>query len=139
MQEIETESESHPEDPVPDDVLDAAGAAFATRSNGDLMVLVRYSLVDEGDPPDSHVLRFEHERMGIEVEVSAMATTTSLRGRTTKPAGGRFEILFFGSTLDFVQNSDDGTFAFGPLGHGVVRIALEPAGASRLDTDWFRI
>lgn len=70
---------------------------------------------------------------------AATATTTSLRGRTTKPAGGRFENLFFGSSLDFVQNSDDGTFAFGPLGRGVIRIAPEPAGASRLDTDWFHI
>ena len=139
MQEIDTESESHPEDPVPDDVMDAAKAAFGTRSNGDLMVLVRDSLVDEGHPPDGHVLRFEHERMGIEVEVSATPTNTSLRGHTSTRAGGRFEVLLVGSDLVFVQDSDDGTFAFGPLGHGVVRVAFEPTGAGRLVTDWFRI
>ncbi len=139
VQEIDTESVSHPEDRVSDDVVEAAKAVFSRRSNGDLMVLMHDSLVDEDHAPDRHVLRFEHRRLSVEVEVSVARINTSLQGSTSVPTRGRFEVMVLSSKLVFIQDSDDGTFAFGPLGHGLVRITFEPVGAGRLVTDWFLI
>lgn len=124
---------------MPDEVVNAAKAAFDRRSGGDVAHLVYDSLVDADQPAEAHVLRFEHGRLRIEMEVSVTDTGSSLRGTAVPPSTGQFVLMVEGSELGFVQRSDDGSFAFGPLGHGIVRLVWERDGASNIQTDWFRI
>lgn len=131
--------QSDPADSVPEGVLDAAKAAFEHRLTEDLAVLVYDSLVDGDDPPEDHFLRFEHAGTAITVQVASGPTGVGLSGSVSPPASGSFEVAIEGSSLAFRQQSTDGSFTFDPIGHGLVRITFEPAGAKPLSTDWFRI
>lgn len=130
---------SHAGDSVPEDVLDAAKAAFGQRSGDDVAVLVHDSLVDGDDPAEGHFLRFEHPRTSCDVQVASEPTGARLSGAVSPPDRGVFELVLEGSGLGLRHKSSDGSFAFGPVGHGLVRITFTPDGAKRVSTDWFRI
>lgn len=127
------------DEPVPEDVLRAARDAFARRFGGDVASIVYDSLVDEHHPPEDHVLRFEHERFSFEVRVSVTPPDVVLDGTVSPATPGRFELRMEPTDLSFVYASRDGSFSFGPVGHGLVRISFEPAGAAEVQTDWFRV
>lgn len=124
---------------MPDAVVEQAVAAFATRSSGQLAVLAFDSLIDNGAAPDDHELRFEHDRLHLSVRVTVSKDGTILSGSVSPAAAGRFELRSPDSDVTFLCPTDDGTFTFGPLGHGLFKVSFEPAAAAAVATEWFRI
>jgi hypothetical protein len=133
------ENESRPEDPVPDAVVEQAVAAFGTRRSGELAVLAFDSLIDNGASPEDHELRFEHDRLHLSVRVTVGEAGTALSGSVAPATAGRFELRSPDSDVTFLCPSDNGTFTFGPLGHGLFKVSFEPASAAAVATEWFRI
>jgi hypothetical protein len=133
------ESPHCPDDPVPDEVVRAARSAFGGRSARELASLVYDSLIDDTEPPDDHLLRFEHQRFRFEVNVSARSADVDLAGCVEPGVGGRVELALDHGQLSFVTDTLDGTFSFGPVGHGLVRICFDPSDGPPIRTDWFRI
>lgn len=140
-------SEAHvdPEQPfdddetVPEDALAAARKAFNQRSSEKVVPLVYDSLVDDGEPPEDHLLSFENDDLRVTVRVSVNPTAVGLSGSASPAAQGRYELVLEQGELSFACDSPDGSFDFGPVGHGVVRLAYDPVGGEKVHTDWFRI
>lgn len=126
-------------DSAPPHLLDAAKAAFKGRTSAELAALVYDSLLDANAPPEDHVLRFESERFSLEIEVSARSTEVELAGGVAPPQGGRIELVIDEGEVSFSCNSPDGSFAFGPVGHGMARLFFTPTQGSAVHTDRFRL
>jgi hypothetical protein len=127
------------EEPVPEDVLNAAKAAFGRRSVEEVAALVYDSLVDGTEPAENHVLRFQHDRLRFDVRVSATSGEVILAGSVAPTAEGRFELVIDQNELSFPYHSTDGSFLLGPVGHGLVRLSFQPSNGTKVQTDWFRI
>jgi hypothetical protein len=124
----------------PDSVVAEAKAAFGRRAQGDLAVLVYDSLVDDNDPAADHRLRFEHARLLIEVQVSAVGGGSSVTARVSPPTPVRVELEAARKEGTTSACIDHGVFAFHDVPHGTVRILLPPTGDDPpMHSDWFRI
>ncbi|MBO0883957.1 MAG: hypothetical protein J2P17_27215, partial [Mycobacterium sp.] len=66
-------------------------------------------------------------------------TEVELAGGLAPPQGGRIELVIDGGEVSFSYNSPDGSFAFGPVGHGLARLSFTPTQGSAVHTDWFRL
>jgi len=129
-----------PFDGIPEEVVAAARAAFGPLEPGELAVVTFDSLVDEDDAPEDHRLRFEHPALQVDLRLSVHAGGASLSGHLTPSGPARVELDLEGADLAFVDNSSDGSFTFGPVGHGLLRLLVTAAGsATTVRTDWFRV
>jgi hypothetical protein len=125
---------------VPEDLVAEAKAAFAQRSDGELAALVFDSLVDQGAPPTSHVLRFEHAETHISVQVSAGPDASNLDGTVDPATTTRVSMQVGVSDLFLVADIVSGAFSFRSVPHGVIRFFLDdPEGRPMVRTDWFRV
>lgn len=127
------------EESAPEEVVREAKGAFRRRAPGEKASLVFDSLVDADERPEDHRLHFDHDRFRFEVHVSIGPADVLLSGTVAPPVGGRFEMLLEQGELGFVHDSPDGSFTFGPVGHGLVRLSFEPEDGPRIHTDWFSI
>jgi hypothetical protein len=136
---LDPEQPSDEDEPVPEEALESARRAFSTRSAGRIAALVYDSLVDGDEPPEDHILRFEHGTFSLTVNVSVRPADVDLSGLASPAAEGRYELVIGQGELSFVYDSSDGSFEFGPVGHGIVRLMFEPSVGDKIFTDWFRI
>ena len=128
-----------PSDRPPEEVLAAAREAYTPPPVHELAVLVYDSLVDSDDQPDSHQLRFEHDRVCVELEVSALPQGTEIGGHLDSP-GAKVALHIRGTGLAMVSEVEDGLFGFRPVPHGLVRLSIESRDpAEVIWTDWFRV
>ncbi len=127
-------------DPVPGDVVAGARAAYGALEPHELAVLVHDSLLDADAHPEDHLLRFEQAGANVEVHVSADVSNTVIEGSVDPPGPVNAVLHIDGSELAIVAPIEDGSFRFTPVGHGLIRIALEGHDrSSTIWTDWFRI
>ena len=127
-------------DRVPEDVLTNAKAAFRHRRKGELAVLVFDSLLDEHDPPEDHLLRFEHRNLWIDLRVLVKGDEASIFGELVPRTDARVELLLEGDDVGFVSDSCAGSFSFSPIRHGLTRLSIRrPDSDVVVLTDWFRI
>lgn len=133
--------------PLPDDeapppeVVASAQSAFDTRGDRALAVAVYDSLVDADGVADDHVVRFEHPDLTLEVHVAHHRQNTDLEGRIEGGNPARAVLHIEGSDLAIMTSAEGSSFAFHPVGHGLVRLSVEgdePSGPV-IWTDWFRI
>jgi hypothetical protein len=130
-----------PSDVAPRSVTEMAKSAFTTRRGGPVAALVFDSLVDSDDHRDDHRLRFEHDDLVVEVEVSAGDRVTDLAGEVRPPSATRAVLEFRDAAgLAMVAAVDGGRFAFCPVAPGLVRISLEGIpDVAVISSDWFRV
>jgi hypothetical protein len=129
-----------PFDAPPDAVSQEASSAFDDARPRELAVLVFDSLVDATDDPGSHQLRFEHQRLSLEVDVSSSPLGTTVEARTSRPDVTAAVLHRRGADIAFVSLIDpDGRFVFEPIGHGLVRLSIEADDGPAIWSDWFRI
>ena len=130
------------------ELLEAARRAFNAHeppagprpAESELAVSVFDSLLDGIATPESHWLRFEHAVLGIDVHVTRRDTATEVSGEV-QPAGAvRAALYLEGTSLAIVADIENGWFTFSPVGHGLVRLAVEDRNSGpTIWTDWFRI
>lgn len=128
-----------PRDSPPEAVLAAAKSAFSRERPAEIASLVYDSLVDGDDGPELHRLRFEHPRLGIEIAVSATPAGTTIAGHLRPPLPARVELVFEPGDVALVVPDARGSFEFGPLGHGLVRVSVSGEGRPPVATDLFRV
>jgi hypothetical protein len=134
-----TGSEEGPEQ-VPDRVVAEAQAAFGRRIGGELAVLVRDTLIDRCDPAADHRLRFEHPALTLELQVSATAGGSSLRGTVHPTTSLRVQLEFAAGATGREVDATSGGFVLDRIPHGLVRLhLLGPGDTPPIHTDWFRI
>jgi hypothetical protein len=125
---------------VPHSVVTEAKAAFKHRARGQIANIVFDSLVDEGAPADDYRLRFEHARVQIELHISTGGDDTTMTGTVLGRAAAKVALELKGSEIALVTEVEDGSFRFGPVAHGLMRLAIEEAeGTETVTTDWFRL
>jgi hypothetical protein len=125
---------------VPDNVIALAKAAFKSRPRGTLANLVFDSLVDEAASLDDHRLRFEHSQQQIELHISTSGDDTTMSGTLRGGIAAKVALDLEGSELALITEVADGSFHFGPVPHGLVRLAIdEGKGTTTVTTDWFRV
>jgi hypothetical protein len=125
---------------APNSVIKEAKAAFERKAPGDLAVLVHDSLIDQDDPAADHRLRFEHPRVFIELQVSAVGGTSRVTGRVSPPAPVQVQLETGRGELPPTTEIDDGVFTFHEISRGTVRILLSATdNFPAIHTDWFRI
>ena len=132
-------------DPVPEESVVAARAAFAWRTmDAELAQLAYDSLLD--DRPLAGVrgvaaprmLTFEAARLTLEVEAVAEGPERRLLGQLVPPQPGRIEVRHRGGSLT-VEADGMGRFTAAGLRSGPVSLRCDPAGAGvgPVYTDWF--
>lgn len=127
-----------PHSDVPPEVIAQAKDCFPSEQRP-LAVLVFDSLVDAGSRPESHQLRFEHERLTIWVEVSYGPDGAHLAVRTDPPAQGAELQRRDGGTV-MVTGSDAGHVRFKPVPPGLVKLCATGTEAGfAICTEWFRV
>jgi hypothetical protein len=125
---------------VPEDLVAEAKAAFSQRSEGELAALVFDSLVDEGAPARDHLLRFEHLKTRISVQVTAAHDASNLDGTVDAAITERVRLQVGVGDLFLVADVVDSAFSFHDVPHGVIRLLLDdPEGRPAVRTDWFRV
>jgi hypothetical protein len=128
-------------DPVPDEIVVGAQAAFTWRTiDAELAALAYDSVLDErlaagvrgGEA--SRLLTFEGENLTIEVEVTG---ERRLVGQTVPPSPGEVEVRWPAGS-SFVEADEMGRFSAGPVPTGPVSLRWrgpDPAGPV-VATDW---
>jgi hypothetical protein len=129
----------HHSDRVPDNVVARAKAAFGERQPGNLAILVFDSLVDDNDRPEAHRLRFEHPTLTVELRLSIVGDQVSMAGSVTPGASGRVSLRFEDDASLQLLERCKGSFAFGPVRHGLMRLCFQLEGDISVHTDWFRV
>jgi hypothetical protein len=75
----------------------------------------------------------------LELEVSYRPQNSVLRGEIRGLPAARAAMHIQGVDLSLVTDVEDGRFQLTPVGHGLVRIAIEDLDGSIVRTDWFTI
>ena len=126
-------------DPVPESALQRARDAFSQRATGPLAELVSDSLVERGDPPGSHILKFQSGATRVDVHVSIGSSDTILRGTVHGTEFAKAVLHLEGSDLALVKAVADGSFGFDGLAHGVVRLSFGSDDEPTLWSVWFQV
>jgi hypothetical protein len=124
---------------VPHEVIERAKAAFTQRTEGEVAVLTRDSLVDDEAAAWDHRLRFEHPDLQIDLRILGLQGASILEGKVYPSTAVRVELQ--SDKGDVLRRGEvaDGAFALGHVPPGVVRLCLEGSAAVKVCTDWFRI
>jgi hypothetical protein len=121
-------------DPVPDEVVEQAKAAYWTRAPGPVAAIVS----DTAEEFGGRVVRFEHTGRRVELRLDAAAERWDLRGRV-EPPQLRVELELDGAPVTVADDASGGRFAFEAVPPGVMRLRIVACeGAEPLLTDWFR-
>ena len=129
-----------PGEPVPGEVVEQARSAFNVSRSGELAELVEDTLVDKHHPAGDHLLRFQHRSVKIQARVRAGEDGPTLGGEIRPRTAVVVESESYRQDQKIVAQACDGTFGFGPLGPGLIRLRISAPGLSALvRTDWFRI
>ena len=121
-------------DPVPDDVVEQARAAYQTRSTGPVAAIVS----DAADEHGERHVRFEHGGVRVDLHVAAAGTRWDLRGHLDPPQL-RVELELEGSAVSVAEDAASGRFSFVGVPGGIMRLRLIAHEATdALTTDWFR-
>ena len=126
-------------DPVPEGALKRARDAFSQRATGPIAELVSDSLVERGDPPGAHILKFQSGATSIDLQVSIGSSDTNLRGTIHGSEFAKAVLHLEGSDLALVKVVADGSFGFDGIAHGVVRLSFESDDEPTLWSDWFQV
>jgi hypothetical protein len=120
---------------VPKRVIADAKAAYAGLVPDILAPLHSDSLVDEGDGPAQHQLRFRYEDQHFAVTVRRTGDYSTLSG----VGPGAIEALLSArGTVKRLHGTPDGAFLIGPIPRGIVRLSFAKGGR-KIYTDWFQI
>jgi hypothetical protein len=124
---------------VPAEVVREAKAAFRQRMRGDVLVLVRDSLL-EGAPTWHHHLRFEHPHMWIELSVYPKLSWSSLHGVMHPGVPLRVELQSEGIDPALIAEVTRHAFRIEQIPHGLVRLRfVGPELISPVSTEWFLV
>ena len=125
---------------VPEDLVAQAKAAFDNRCDGGLAVLVFDSLVDAGAPAKNHLLRFDHPLTRISLRVAVGPRESDLNGSIDPRCANRVQAQVGTGDICLVEEVVEGTFTFGAVPHGLIRLhLLRSDDVELIRTDWFRV
>ena len=126
-------------DPVPETVVRRARDAFSERAAGHVAYLVSDSMLEKGEPPESHRLIFEGGGTRIELAIAIGEALSAVHGTIDLTAATRAVLHLEGSDVALAATVAGGTFTFSDVAHGLVRLSFEPVEESSVSTDWFRV
>jgi hypothetical protein len=133
-------------DPVPELVLDAGRAAFATRTiDAELAELVADSaygdsgLVTRAVVSDVRMLSFECGQVTVELDVETDPSTRSLRLHGIAVGALGDVVLVRASGRQLVALDHDGRFDAGTIGAGPLRLELTTPDGRRVTTSWVSV
>ncbi len=124
---------------VPEEVVEAAKAAFLPRETIELVSLSYDSLLDGLDQPSDHLLRFEHPQLTVAMNVEVTDEGALLKGQVGDLSLRTATVQMSGTDIKLVTKIQDGHFEFSRIGHGLTRVRFERPERTPFATDWFRV
>ena len=122
-------------DPVPEDVVARARAAYARRATDPVVELV-FDSADVEEPGSERLLRFERRgAVSVELWVGSEGDRRTLRGRVVPPVE-RVELELEDAGIRLAESAATGVFSFDGVPRGVMRLRLASRDATLL-TAWF--
>lgn len=126
-------------DPVPAEVVSSARALFESDRPSELATLVSDSLLDSDEQAQKHTLRFQHDRVELQLYVSSGSPATLIQGVLDRPGTTHVRLYMRNAGREVATPVEGATFEAALPGHGLVRISLEREGEPTVWTEWFRI
>jgi hypothetical protein len=124
----------------PVELIQDVKAVFGPSPRREVAHLEFDSLLDGDGIPEDHCLRFEHRRLILELQVSAIGPTAKVSGTVHPRLYDRVYLHRDGTDVQMSDAIVDGHFSFDSLGRGLVRLSVVPKDDRPVIwSEWFRL